>query len=199
MVLFASPHLKIKRSYRQTIKIVMLVAMFFIGLNLFSCKKINNEPSLPPATQNGSNTMGAYINNVVWVPSLSFSNPGIKADYGNAIFSILGISGNSNSHGTTSIYIELFNFNGKGNYTLISPDGTTSTNSGSVSTIIGISQLNYITDSLHQGVVTITHFDSKKGVISGTFQIKLVNQFNPSDTLSVTNGRFDVACPLNQF
>jgi len=50
----------------------------------------------------------------------------------------------------------------------------------------------YYHDTLDKGQVTITHLDREKNIISGTFQMTLVNPDCTSDTtIEVTLGRFD--------
>jgi hypothetical protein len=159
-----------------------------------SCKKSTMKIGImPAATQHGSNTMGAYINNVLWVPALSFYDTGIDADYALPNFSIDGLVENPDGSSKTAIYITIRNFNGVGTYTLnANPYGTT----GNTADCSRFVDSNYITDSLHLGSVIITHFDDRKHIVSGTFQIKLINDHNPADSIYVSSGRFDVTCPL---
>jgi hypothetical protein len=187
------------------LNILLPVALLIISVNISSCSKSNIQNILPPQTHNGSNTMGAYINNAVWNPVESIYGTGIKADYSGTAFSIVGNSNNTNRTERTSVDIEINNFTGLGNYLLNDPPSPVgSPNSGRVlivQNIITIGQnpvrADYSTDSLYNGSVTITYFDAAKRIVSGTFQINAVNQKNQSDVVHVTSGRFDFACPVN--
>jgi len=195
------------KNYHSFIFILSMLGLFLASISLSSCKKTTNEaPTLPPATNNGSNTMGAYINNVVWVPAPSFYYTGIQADYSGTAFRIIGYTNNSNRTEKTSVHINLRNFSGTGNYSLnnpLLPIGLS--NSGQVlieqnTAPVGQipTSIEYDTDSLHLGQVTITKFDPVKQIVSGTFQFDAINQNKPIGVTHVTAGRFDVACPLYQ-
>jgi hypothetical protein len=45
----------------------VLMLLFLVFTN-FSCKKLKEEPTLPPATQTGENKMGCLIDGEVWEP-----------------------------------------------------------------------------------------------------------------------------------
>ena len=53
---------------------------------------------------------------------------------------------------------------------------------------------DYDTDSLHNGELTISHFDSAKRIVSGRFHFTaVIKQGNcEKDTIRVTEGRFDI-------
>jgi hypothetical protein len=51
--------------------------------------------------------------------------------------------------------------------------------------------LMYSTDSTTKGEITITHFDQRKQIVSGTFWFDAVETTN-GDTVHVTDGRFDM-------
>ena len=178
--------------------ILKSVAVFFLGLFLLSasCKKTNVENILPPATQNGSNTMGALVNNAVWNPIAIGNGSGIIADYQGFLFNILAFSENAVRTGGTSINITLSNFNGIGTYNLNNAQSA-SGNSGSVTIgVVGVFT-EYNTDNSHNGNLIITNWDAAKRIISGTFQFDAVNQNNSADVIHVTSGRFDFSYPLN--
>jgi Family of unknown function (DUF6252) len=48
----------------------------------------------------------------------------------------------------------------------------------------------YVTDSLHTGIVTITYADRNTGIVAGTFEMRLCDK-NTGQVLTITNGRFD--------
>jgi len=193
-----------KKPYQQTIKTLKAIVLLFIGINLFSCsKKSDFIKTLPPATQNGSNTMGAYINNVIWNPAHTAYGTGITASITayttGASFSIVGVRDNATvSDGTTTVAIQIGDFNGTGSYSLYnnSPiSGSNINNIGAVSTGSD-TRTYYLTDSLHQGNITVTYYDTVKKIISGTFQFDAVNRNNSLDVVHVTSGRFDFTYPV---
>jgi hypothetical protein len=50
----------------------------------------------------------------------------------------------------------------------------------------------WITSSTTTGSVTITKVDAANHIVSGTFQFNAASIYNPSQVLSVTDGRFDL-------
>ena len=45
------------------------------------------------------------------------------------------------------------------------------------------------------GTITITRFDSTNSnnhIVSGTFELTVFNEDNPSETIEITDGRFDI-------
>jgi len=190
-------YLKIKRSTRPITKGLVSCVSLFISLNLLSCEKIN-PITLPAATQNGSNTMGADINNVPWVPGPYSLGVGVRADYGFSLFGIFALTANLVNHSTKSMVFNVYDFNGVGKYALISsPMFGLPINGASFSMGTQLFPLTYITDSLHQGIVTVTHFDPSKKIVSGTFEMTLVNENDALDTIKITRGRFDFKCPFD--
>jgi len=164
-------------------------------LMVLSCCNKNGVriPVMPDATQTGRNTMGAYVNNTLWVPAISFDNTGIDASYTIPFLQMDGIVEDASGVSKTEIFFNIHNFTGVGKYTLnTDPNNNNTDNSAQCLKVNG----EYVTDSLHQGTVIVTHFDDKKHIVSGTFQIKLINKNNPADSVTVSSGRFDVTCPL---
>ena len=118
--------------YCAAILLLMLVA---------SCaKKDTNAATMPPATQNGSNTMGAYINNVLWVPKVSF-NTGISSGCQAPLFSITAVAMLPDGVSKRYININILDFSGVGVYTLSANDmsGTT----GDTGYMDGLGQSSY--------------------------------------------------------
>jgi len=200
-----TPLLRIPPFHRKANKRVMKKFIFFgltiTGLYLSSCGKSNYDKMLPPATQNGSNTMGAYIDNVIWNPAHTGFGTGISADIEGNTFFFRGIRYNATvKEGRTSISLQIINYTGTGSYPLANgfPEKgailTGLSNAASVS-IGNDSPVIYATDSLRKGTVTVTYFDPVKKIISGTFSFDAANLNNPSDIIHITGGRFDFAYP----
>ncbi len=50
----------------------------------------------------------------------------------------------------------------------------------------------YVTTNVYTGRVNVTKADTLTGLVAGTFEFTAVNRRDPSKTLRVTEGRFDV-------
>jgi len=50
----------------------------------------------------------------------------------------------------------------------------------------------YVTTNVYTGWVNVTKADTAAGIVAGTFELTAVNRRDPSKTLRVTDGRFDV-------
>jgi len=166
-------------------------------LTLFSCiKDSKTVPSLPPATQNGSNVMAARINGSIWT---KFSctdciggGSGLLASFHNGFLQIIGDSINS-SKVVSSVEIDVINVTSTGVYTLGLNNGNPITNYGEIKyQKPGNIILTYSTDANNKGTITITKLDVIKHIISGTFSFDASNTDNPSDLKHITEGRFDV-------
>ena len=172
--------------------------LVFVTVLLFlpCCKKIaNTNPTLPPAIQKGSNTMGARINGGIWVKQACISciggQTGLSATAYNDTFLIYGEAPNS-SGGKTSVIFYLKGVTHTGDYMLAQEIPSSLTASFAQ---VGMSQqvnsLIYKTDDTHQGILTITRLDPSKHIISGVFSFDAINQKDINDTAYITEGRFD--------
>jgi hypothetical protein len=179
-------------------KLITSSLMFLISLTLIapSCKKAaNNNPGLPPATQKGSNTMGARINGVIWVKGACISciggQTGLSVTGNNGTFRIYGEAPNS-SGGKTSIIFFMRGVTHTGDYPLTKDVLNSSTVSdGELSIDKDNTTLIYKTDDTHLGTVTITKLDPSNHIVSGVFSFDAINQKDINDTTHITEGRFD--------
>jgi hypothetical protein len=174
-------------------------ALLFFSLILLSatCKKTDtNITALPPATQNGSNTMGAKINGVIWINNYTCDCIGggtsLPVSHYNSDFGFSGY--NLDKLGKrTDITLNIHGLTQTGEYPLSKYIVPTLVNSYAEVTIDQNSNsLDYQTDYTYLGTVTITKFDPTNRIISGTFQFDALNQNNPNDIVHITEGRFDV-------
>ncbi len=163
-----------------------------------SCKKepVNQLSLLPPATQNGANTLGCLVNGDAFVPKNGglFSGPPIKCQYGFSehgyIFSIGG--GSEDKYGSiSSVAISTDSLSISEGETLpltksFTPGMAFADYAGGNS----VSVSSYTTNAYAIGQLTITHLDSINLIVSGTFQFNAVDK--SGDTVRITNGRFDV-------
>jgi hypothetical protein len=166
--------------------------MLFISCN----KNAMRILTMPAATQNGSNTMGAYVNNTLWVPALSFNGTGIDVGASSPILSITGMAQDPGGQSKTSLTIYIRNFNGVGTYVINGNAYIITGNTAELGSTKSVYE--YMTDSLYQGSVIVTPFDNNKHIMSGTFHIKLINDHNPTDSVYISSGRFDITFPLTQ-
>ncbi len=185
-----------------------LYFLFIFSLLFFSfvgCKK-NNDPTenatLPPATQEGKNTMGFTIDGEVWVPYYKCKLSGnpcgeISADY------------NGPPSGPNNIG---FGFsrerNNKKSFLVISSAFATITSTGNKVDSIGVNyngeNSNSNTDSysgpLPGSKFIITKLDKQNQIISGEFDFILLEQNRSGKTINLKDGRFDFkfnACKCN--
>jgi hypothetical protein len=185
---------------------------------LFGCTKTETttpQDTLPPLTQVGANTAGCVINGKVLVPKNGTNsiNGGVayglntsrgsnfnNLPYGNDYFSI-SISNLKDKGHNYWIYVYIDNLsNGIGQYMVEQSNGQffnqTSHNPQIIvrETYDGVSGKTYLS-SYNSGTINITRFDFNtlyNTIISGTFNATLYNDSNPSETIQVTDGRFDL-------
>jgi len=196
----------VKKNITLSISIILL---------LFSCKKedlsyLHKYPGLPDATQSGENTMGCLINGVPWVANIE--NPdffsglrNLQADYGEYsknqslldryYLTIVCKKRAEKNEKYINGYrvLEQFYFGLRP----INSKGLFYAGSGDVRTIEYIKsneneeKKRYVLDTLSPIKLEITKFDTLHNIISGLFDFKLKRISNFSDTLMITNGRFD--------
>jgi hypothetical protein len=171
----------------------------FVALLLFglvACKKDTpNNPhdpnTLPPLTHEGKNTFGCKVNGEVWVAHAPFTVGGPIALSGS--YNHENGGGDIDANLSTDIRLEQIRLYFRG----IVATGTyqmylvSSTKSG----------MNYYTnppncsiyyhDTSNVGVMNITYFNYSSRIMSGSFQMDLINPSCPGDTIRIREGRFD--------
>jgi hypothetical protein len=169
--------------------IISLLSLVFL-----SCKKEVEE--LPPATQTGANTLGLKINGEMWVPrgfaGLPDNDKLIARLLGNVL--IITAQDLSSSPTETEFELRIFGVTGTGTYTMNTntsyPSGPTSYGYHVKRRLTPLDE--WITSAVQTGFVTITRLDTTAQIASGTFQFNAENRVNAAQTISVTEGRFDV-------
>lgn len=163
-----------------------------------SCKKhavqpVNQLSLLPAATQTGARTFGCLVNGVAFVPKNAsiIEGPHLQCNYillnGGHYFTLV-LSNNYNGLvkgirvGTDSLAIA----QGQ-NYKLTT---YAMGNADAAYSLFGTDNRRYLTNDAVSGVLTITKLDPATQIVSGTFYFKAINA--PGDTVSVTDGRFDM-------
>ena len=171
---------------KSTLKYLPLLLLF-----LFSCKDEDLQPELPPATQTGERTFGAYVNGGVWVPkgrpSTFRSNFSLTYEPG-----YRGGTVNIRAYRITSDDPEVKGYIQIGS-SHIGSEGIYPLNDSEISLIVfRDSECYYNTtedEVYREGTLEITRLDMEAGVISGKFEFSLA--MTGCDTIHVTEGRFD--------
>ena len=167
-----------------------------------SCKKpkpgaaLTELEKLPPITQTGANTFGCLVDGKAWLPNGSKPQTGgpniqvyIDPTFQGGRFSITG-----HQYNIPDSYIAI----GSANCTSggIFNFSNSATVGSYYKTILGslpcqLSSTDAGTFKI--GFLNITKYDLTAGIFSGTFEFKLFNpQILCSDTVRITDGRFDV-------
>lgn len=171
-----------------------IIPFICLTLLFLSCKKEIKE--LPPATQTGANTFGLKINGEMWVPQGFAGIPDRDLLVARLLGDVLIVTAQnfSSSPTETEFAFRLFGVNGPGTYPL---NMNTSYPSGPSSYGYHVKRRlspldEWITSAAQTGFVTITRLDTAAHIVSGTFQFNAENLVNAAQTISVTEGRFDV-------
>jgi len=177
---------------------------------LFSCKKddidLHKYAGLPDATQSGQNTMGCLINGKPWVAKVFFPlhNSAVYCTYGElrpnlSSFDSLLFSGefiqqiNLLTDSARFEIQDFFNFQLKP----IRKIGTYQLKDLYKNQFeywydrIGEPLKLYKIDTAKIQYFEITKLDTIKNIISGIFDLRLVEIDDKNDSLQITNGRFD--------
>ncbi|MDB5131718.1 MAG: hypothetical protein JWR02_1467 [Mucilaginibacter sp.] len=163
-----------------------------------SCKKhvvqpVNQLSLLPPATQTGARTFGCLVNGKAFVPENRsiIEGPDMQCNYillNGGYYFTLALSNNDNGLvkgmwvKTDSLAIAQGQTYKLITYAMGDADASYY--------LLGNDNRSYITNTTVSGVLTITKLDPATQIVSGTFYFKAVNA--PGDTVSVTDGRFDM-------
>ena len=192
------------------------ILFFLTILSLLGCTKDDSpqpEPDkLPDATMVGANTAGCYIHGKLIIPK-----NGINSTSGFPVFGLEYVVGpnfvssmfndyfvlkiiNLKSQGLSyNIYIQMNSLsNGIGNFIINQSNGLYYSDGPNNPQII-VSEVNgtistgkRFLSSPASGIMKITRFDYVNKIYSGTFTCTLYNSQNPSETIQVTDGRFDI-------
>ncbi|WP_310555337.1 DUF5025 domain-containing protein [Flavobacterium sp.] len=201
-------------------KILIYILSF---ITLTACNKNDNttpqviQDQLPPITTTGVNTAGCMINGKVIVPK-----NGINGTSGFPVYGLKYVVGPNfglpNFNDTFSLTITNLKDKGvnywiyihindmtiqDGIYNVLQSNGEflNSPNNPHIivrETFDGVSGKTFISGP-NSGIINITRFDYNNKIISGLFNCTLYNKDNSSETIQVTEGRFDInLLTLNQ-
>jgi hypothetical protein len=173
----------------------LFLTLLFLLFVSAHCKKDHNKAAvLPPATQEGKNTIGFTINGEVWVPYAkcsAFANPCRE------IFAGYGVSGGASPNGIGFSFFRVRN--GIESSLIISSAFATITSVGEKIDSIGVTFLSenmngnngYFTGPLNGSKFYITKIDFSAQIISGEFEFILLEQNGSGNKLILKDGRFD--------
>jgi Family of unknown function (DUF6252) len=181
--------------YKSSIIMKKAIILCTSILFLLSCKK-DKMAELPPATQTGANTFGLKINGEMWVPKGFAGIPDDDLLKARVLGTTLIITAQnfSSSPTETEYELRLVNVTGTGTY-LLNTDFTYP--NALVSYAYHVKRRltpldEWITSAAQTGSITLTRFDTTARIVSGTFQFNAENDLNAAQTISVTEGRFDI-------
>lgn len=166
-----------------------------LSVFIFSCSKDVTE--LPPETQTGANTFGSRVNDAFWVPAgfgVVPTAPLIEARYvDKSIF--INARNFSSSPIETEFEFFIANVTAPGIYPLNKATNIYPGQSQSYAYYVKrkLTPIDeWITNEKVGGQVNITKFDLENRIVSGTFQFSAESRYTPGQTITVTDGRFDV-------
>ncbi|MCZ8169689.1 hypothetical protein [Flavobacterium sp.] len=199
-------------------KILIYILSFII---LTACNKDDNnenqQDQLPPITTLGANTAGCRINGKILIPK-----NGSQAIGGSPIYGLNKTQGNNfwpdkndywqleiaNKRDPNSAGIVLWIKNmqtGNGDYVIGQSNGELYVDGPNNNQIIASIKENGVYKTYwsgtNAGIIKISRSDLFVGtsIFSGTFNAVLYNKDNPSETINITDGRFDInGITLNQ-
>ena len=187
---------KIKISKFQSIYLLL-----FLGLTI-SCKKTppekpNPEPTvyMPALTHQGLNTFGCYINGEPFVAKVNSSFTGLPAVWGSfneetQYFLAQGKkrTGVDPDIRIQNVSIKTYVTDSAGVYDVYF---TTDEFQGYID--IGGYNCTYYHDLMNKGTIEITFLDETNNIISGKFEMDLINPDCPLEkVMHITDGRFDI-------
>ncbi len=183
---------------------------FLIGIVALACHKSNDLPPytgplpidytvLPPATQEGKNTIGCKINGKVWVPrvpfgavtytdkSVNFSEKNYQG-YGSAEFNLVDIGDGLQDWMTIGF---------KSSYFMPTEYHTSPDSTDKKTFVVLLRRLGeyYKLDksrAIYNNKFVLTNVDTLNNFISGTFEFTLYKDESKKDSLKITEGRFDL-------
>ena len=177
------------------------ICLLFFYVFFCSCKKDKTEPTeiskLPPATQTGANIFGCLVNGKAWVAQTDckfLCNPYIQVNYDPMFGGFLSITGDwskttENVDQRIEIVIDSSNFYSSRVINIANSKTTASFSDYIQTGLCNRYKRNLDSMVIHSGMLHITRYDLQRGIISGTFDIKLTKP--GCADLVITNGRFD--------
>ncbi|MDX1906379.1 MAG: hypothetical protein SF053_05035 [Bacteroidia bacterium] len=163
--------------------ILLMAALLILLMN--ACDRPLFGPNLPRETQEGANTFGCRVDGEVWLPNnpvFPYISRGASYGYGSIRGTVRVFANNEDRVDGFDFYLEKLVF-GPSRFVL----------SDTLQNPLVGYQKNGEIYWAQNGELAITHLDTTQaGFISGTFWFKAVNRTDSTDTIHLTDGRFDV-------
>tara|TARA_Y100001972_G_scaffold82176_1_gene100010 strand:- start:583 stop:1215 length:633 start_codon:yes stop_codon:yes gene_type:complete len=193
-------------------KTVCILLLLAIPSGFISCNKDEPKPTLPPITEEGLNTFGCFVDGVLLLPvdgipgfgsgrrafgiDFDFMKDSLINSHRPPYFAVR-CSDNMQNTGPDYIYIYIPSLSSSGTYIIGQSNGYQGIDSPpNPHVFVNVyDQDNNGTRFLsfeNSGEVIISRFDTINTVISGTFELSLVDSDTKTDTIEVTEGRFDI-------
>lgn len=167
--------------------VLLLLSLFFCA----TCRKHHLDSNgLPPATQEGKNTLGFMLNGQPWTPEGVRGTGNLSIDYdpgfNQGIFNIVAY----NFIPTVS---EQFTIGIRDSLNFLTAPMSFDLNNSSLYVISFSKTCDYfstLSDTESSGSLTLSKMDRVNHIISGTFSAVLYK--SACDTIKITDGRFDM-------
>lgn len=198
--------------HQTTQKLVILLTLSFFLL-ASSCNKEEQEgftPTLPSITTTGENTFGCYIDGQLLTPRDKVGElfgDGIRglrylasdftpeAEYNEIVI----LDSKSKKQGSLRIHIQNLCELGVGNYTIMESNCEQG-HDANPTVNIRCSLWNESEPTNHRtycstdesGMLTISRYDYENKIVSGIFSFSASNKNDSSETIEITDGRFDI-------
>ncbi|MEI9945326.1 MAG: hypothetical protein WDN26_14060 [Chitinophagaceae bacterium] len=174
---------------KRVVTYLLIISIFCNG----NCRKNKIESNgLPPATQEGKNTLGFLLNGETWEPKGSNGTANLSIDFdpgfNNGILGIAAyriITSNNREYFGIGIKENLNTYNAPATFSL--------SNSGLFRLRFennGCSYFSTDADTNVSGSLTLTKLDRTNHIISGTFNASVSK--TGCETINITEGRFDM-------
>ncbi|MEZ4827241.1 MAG: DUF6252 family protein [Bacteroidia bacterium] len=165
----------------------MKVMYFFLPILLFTgCDVLPVTPSLPPETQEGAGTFGALVDGVVWRPNNGgqFFPLALAASYGSGSLIVEAANRPIDASIRFALYDTIY---AEGTYFLAK----------SKTPLFYVAyekdNIHYFPNADNYGTLVVTKLDTLNlGFVSGTFEFEAISEIDSTDTVRITDGRFDV-------
>ena len=186
----------------KTIFIKFSSILLLLCLLVTGCKK---ETTLPPATQEGLNTLGMLVNGQIWIPNAPISFDGVDklyVQYSTHNKQLIIKARNVNRNEKVTFFVEkvrtigFYNFSSRDN--ILAQDTSCHLCIGCTDSTTFLDQNGCLKpfklkDSINSSM-QITKLDTLGKIISGTFSLILKNSDNK--IININEGRFDLQFDL---
>lgn len=175
-----------------------LILKFACLIALISCDKDDDKPKtelekLPPATQIGAQTIGCLVNGKAFIDNSSFNNFYQFID-GEYYLVINWFRNTSQGYKSGQIAINRIQIEEGQTYILNKSSYTDGDYTGGGATFVStLPEIygQYETNTNYTGQIHFTRFDTQNFIMSGTFEFEAKDILS-EETISITNGRFDL-------